>query len=246
MSSRALVLCFALAGCDEAFDLVRVEPTTGSADGGGVDMSSPDGLLAHWPMEAVTAFVTDDIVGMHDASCQISPCPVSAVGHLGGALLFDGDTQMLDVARSTALATNDGFTATGWVYLAALQGTQCVMSKRFGPDGENTWQICVNSLGDVSVFTFTGTAGYFAGGAVATQTWHHLALSYDRTAVRLYIDGIERASRSMTLVFDDGSMHLGGDRDGGATTGLWYGMLDDLRLYDRALPVSEIELLATP
>lgn len=246
MSSRVLLLCFVLAGCDEAFDLVHVEPPMGSAADGGVDMSSPDGLIAHWPMDSLIDVVTEDVAGMHDATCQLSVCPTAAAGKVGGALMFDGESQMLDVARSTALVTNDGFTATAWAYLADLQGTQCVMSKRFGPDNDNTWQICVSPSGGIDIFTFTGAPDYLGGGTVTAQAWHHVALSYDRTAVRVYVDGIERASKSMTLVFDEGAMHLAGDRDGGAAAALWHGMLDDLRLYDHALSVSEIELLATP
>lgn len=70
---------------------------------------------------------------------------------------------------------------------------------------------------------------------VATGTWAHYALTYDRVTVRAYIDGVQVASQAATGVINasDGNLYMfGGDYQ--------QQVLDDLRLFDKALSAAEI------
>ncbi len=66
--------------------------------------------------------------------------------------------------------------------------------------------------------------------------WHHYGATFDGTSVKLFIDGIERASVAFTgtLLADSGPMTIGQDDDSFGTRH-FDGNLDEARVYSRAL-----------
>ena len=84
--------------------------------------------------------------------------------------------------------------------------------------------------------------------AVPTNTWVHLAGTYDGATVRLYVNGAEVASEPLTGTFahDRTPVILGGNgnNDSGVPTELFPGRIDELMLYARALGADEIARLA--
>ena len=82
----------------------------------------------------------------------------------------------------------------------------------------------------------------------ARDTWIHLAGVYDGAAVRLYVNGAEVASESLTgsLAPDTTPVILGGNGNdaSGVPTELFPGRIDELMLYARALSAEEIARLA--
>jgi hypothetical protein len=77
-----------------------------------------------------------------------------------------------------------------------------------------------------------------AGGGPAT--WSHLAVTYDGTTLRLYVNGAQAATRAAggAMSVSTRPLKLGGN----AVWGEWYaGLLDDVRVYNRALTATEIQ-----
>jgi concanavalin A-like lectin/glucanase superfamily protein len=77
-----------------------------------------------------------------------------------------------------------------------------------------------------------------------TPTWTHLATTYDGSRIRLYVNGrlVATTTQRGPLVTGSGALTIGnycGDR--------FDGLIDEVRVYDRALSASEILTdLATP
>jgi hypothetical protein len=76
-------------------------------------------------------------------------------------------------------------------------------------------------------------------------TWHHVALVKSGTTVTLYADGTAENSQTVS----GASQHNGlplliGYNPGQGTPGYWKGMLDELKIFDRALGPMEIAMLA--
>jgi hypothetical protein len=78
--------------------------------------------------------------------------------------------------------------------------------------------------------------------------WTHLAGVYDGAVARLYVNGVEAASQSLTGTFsaDTTPVILGGNGNdaSGVPTELFPGRLDEIMLYSRALTAAEISQLA--
>ena len=78
-----------------------------------------------------------------------------------------------------------------------------------------------------------GTAALPAG------VWSHLATTWDGSTLRLYVDGVQKASRAFAgpIRVSSGPLKIGGN----AVWGEWFsGRIDDVRVYNRGLTAAEI------
>lgn len=93
-----------------------------------------------------------------------------------------------------------------------------------------------NSDGSIVFQSYgSGNAHIVTNSTFPASAWHHIAISYDGTNVRFYLNGTLRDTWAQTLATVAGSFVLGG-------TG-FDGRFDDLRIYSRALTGSEIAYL---
>jgi hypothetical protein len=85
----------------------------------------------------------------------------------------------------------------------------------------------------------------FTASAHLDGNWHHLAAVTSPTGMKLYFDGVESCSniRGENLVYDRGPDFWVGRHGNGSTAWDFEGNLDDVRVYPRALPASEITVL---
>jgi hypothetical protein len=142
------------------------------------------------------------------------------------------------VADAPSLDLSNGMTLEAWVYpTVALTGWTAVVDKdidRYYLMGSS--DIDVPAIGG----TFGTTNVNLRGVApLAVNTWTHLAATYDRTHIRLYVDGVEVASIAQTAAISTSTavLTIGADFYGEYFTGL----IDEVRVYDRALTASEIQ-----
>ena len=91
----------------------------------------------------------------------------------------------------------------------------------------------------------SGATDLAAAAAVPQDAWTHVAGTYDGSNMRIYIDGSESNSIGKTgsIATSTIALHLG-DRTNQATNRRWQGRLDDVRIYDRALSATEVQVLA--
>jgi PKD repeat protein len=84
----------------------------------------------------------------------------------------------------------------------------------------------------------------------ATGVWSHVTATYDRTALRLYVDGAQVASQPFAggvINTSDDKLCIGAtdNRQAYVTPRPFLGVLDNIQIYDRALTATEIASLAT-
>jgi hypothetical protein len=72
------------------------------------------------------------------------------------------------------------------------------------------------------------------------NVFHHIAMTYDGSVVKLYIDGIEECSRSVTKIHTEYTgIEIG--REHNAGNKIFKGLINDAKFYDHALSLSEIK-----
>ena len=97
--------------------------------------------------------------------------------------------------------------------------------------------------------TPTASGGIIAGGsyaesfgtsALSTNGWVHLATTYDGSALRLYVNGsqVSSVAKSGSILTSDNPLQLGGDSIYGQ---YFSGLIDEVRVYNRALSAAEIQ-----
>ncbi len=171
-----------------------------------------------------------------------------AAGRFGQSVLLDGSAHV-NVPHTSALDVQNRITVSAWVFASRLREWDAIMSRG---SFQSPWTLHQGSGGTVrftanwgSPAGSTGSGSWNSTTAITTNTWHHVAATYDGSRVRIYIDGREDyVSDSVTLAFgDDGDRFVIG-------TGLptideyFEGAIDDARVFDSALPLSDIRILA--
>jgi len=71
-------------------------------------------------------------------------------------------------------------------------------------------------------------------------SWTHVATTYDGATQRLFVNGVQVASRAQTgtIEVSDGALRIGGDT--AFADEFFQGAIDEVRVYNRALSAAEI------
>jgi len=87
-----------------------------------------------------------------------------------------------------------------------------------------------------------GTYGtpLYGTAALTANTWTHLAATYDGATMRLYVNGVQVASRAQTgaIATSTNPLQIGGDSIYGQ---YFAGRIDEVRIYNRALSAAQIQ-----
>jgi hypothetical protein len=211
------------------------------------DATAEDGLVAWYPMESdpATSLSLDATGHGNDASCSGSSCPVRAAGVQGYAILLDGVDDRFVVPAAPMLRLSGGFTVTLWMQW--LGGDAAVISK---PQAAGTGASFEISVLPQELLACTddelGPDGELClerPGAPPPATWTALALTWNGALRTLYVDGAPVASSQHGAAFDDSPVVIGGDNHDGVPSSSHHGLIDEVRIYDRALTASEIGAL---
>jgi Concanavalin A-like lectin/glucanases superfamily len=242
---RRGILLLLATGCGRVGFAGSGDADLGATSDIGVD-ALPDGLIAYYPLDQLAGMMSPDASGHgHHATC--SACPSVGAGARGAAALFDG-TDGLVIAAGGELETTMALTIAVWLRVDALPSSRaCPTSKLLGSGNQNSWQVCVEQ--DARLFGFIGGASgaqLYSTTTVAVDRWHHVAMRWDGAVVDVWLDGVLEAARDATLTFDGGQILIGRDQDFGGPASALLGSIDDVRIYNRALPPGEIATLAIP
>ena len=173
--------------------------------------------------------------------------PQWSAGIIGGALDFDGDGDYVDCGTNATLNNlSDAITVSAWVNIRSVTTTWMSIVMK----GETAWRLGVNGDTTGIHWGFTGgDRGWQAANSVTElplDEWHHIAATYDKSVGgTVYVDGVAEtvnpdpdgvAANEMPLLLGENPEALGRLLDG---------LLDDVRIYDRALSADEISGLAS-
>jgi beta-lactam-binding protein with PASTA domain len=183
-----------------------------------------------------------------------------AEGRFGGALRFDGINDWVtvtDVANSP-LDLTTGMTLEAWVNPSSLSGWETVMMKERGVAGEGLLAYALYAHDGAAGATGAGArpAAYIRVNPVASttdrrvaastgvlplNTWTHLAATYDGANFRYYVNGalVGTTAGGGSINVANGALRIGGNN---SSTGEFFnGLIDEVRVYNRALSQAEIQ-----
>ena len=199
------------------------------------------GLLAYWAFDdgetdPASTTALDSSSNGRDGILELGPQWVA--GRLDGALELDGTDDLVRVAADAQLDELSAFTVAGWIRHGATSSFRSIVDKRDNhTDGFDLYLNASSRL-----FIRVNNAALNGTAVVADGTWHHVAGTYDGSELRLYVDGVLDASLSasagVSSTVDD--LLIGRNWSGGYLFG---GVLDDLRIYGRALAPAEIQVI---
>ena len=163
-------------------------------------------------------------------------------GRYGRALSFDGTGGVVNINDASSLDLSSEMALEAWVHVTKKSGWKTVISKKKSPRGL-VYALYVSGLRPVA-FISLGKKKYKVKGIekLSLNTWTHLAATYDGVTLQLYVDGNQVGSRAASgepIPFSDNPVTIGSDEIPGKKQ--FWGLIDEVRIYNRALTQTEIQ-----
>jgi hypothetical protein len=193
------------------------------------------GLVAHWSGDGNTG----DLVGGHHGATEGTVNYVPGVR--GDAFEFDGASAVkIGPAADLEFVDGEPFTWGMWIH-QDRSGSQHLFGKRHSCLGGGTfdYQMYIAPAGGASHWGPDSCAAFISGEPTVGK-WQYLVGMYDGARFDLYLDG-ELVSTSGDCVGDVMAGHGAAFRIGrSGTCSGWVGLVDEVKLWDRALQTDEI------
>lgn len=213
-------------------------------------LNSSPGLTAHWPLdEAIGVQATEVRSDLHGTYTSGT---TSANGKVSRARYFDGINDHVTVPDNSQLDIGTGdFSLAVWIKTTDTSGA--IVSKREWVNGKTVgYGLSIHDgrprlqIGDVTNGGLFYTS--LSMDPVNDGNWHHVAVTVDRNFTsggRIYVDG------NLVYTFDPTGRQASASNSSPLTIGRpsngsnhFEGSVDEVQLYDRALPSSAITSLS--
>ncbi|MET9881256.1 LamG domain-containing protein [Actinacidiphila glaucinigra] len=168
-------------------------------------------------------------------------------GHRGTALSTNGVLPSSAATDRPVTDTSRSYTVSAWVNPATVSATTRAALSQNGRTMSAFFLGLRNSKWEFSTYgTDVGTAIQYSSVSTATPAagqWTHLLGVYDAAAktMTLYVNGAAATSVTVPALWNGpGAFVMGSNWWKGAQTDPWNGRLDDVQVWDRALPAADV------
>lgn len=184
--------------------------------------------------------------GLNNVAITNNGATVNNSGKIGKCYSFNGSPQKISTSISPVVTSAIGSLAC-WVKFSSLPSSSdwfCLMqlgalggfaSCRLGVYFEKATGINISING-------SSTGANYQAYTFSTGVWYHICATYDGSKVKLYINGQEKMNKTATLgsyTTIASNLFIGG------TSSYWMnGYMNDIRYYNHALSVKEVEEIA--
>jgi hypothetical protein len=215
--------------------------TTAQSVSVSVDNSAPPGPtpVAAYSFENASGTTLTDVTGKGHTG-TIREAAWTTTGRYGGALRFDGVNDWVTIADAPDLRLTSNLTLEAWINPTSTAGWRTAILKERPGDLAYGLYAAGTARPSIYIATTGGLGSTTAPSALPTNTWTHLAATYDATTLRLYVNGNQVASapRTTTIVSSTNPLRLGGNN----IWSEWFaGQLDDVRIYNQTLTPTQIQ-----
>ena len=213
------------------------------------DLPLSDGLVSYWPFDEDRQSVAADRVGANSGILMNGPVWRPQGGKLDGALEFDGIDDYVDIGNLD-ITSGTGVTFAFWCKArnVSSQDARFVAKATGVSDQEHYWMVSAYEGGALRFRLKTNgstTTLISAANQIPANDWCHVAATYDGSSMRLFRNGVEIAKREVsgTITIDPDVNAAIGNQPLHAGSNPFDGLLDDMRVYHRALSSDEIKEL---
>ena len=211
-------------------------------------LSANSGLVAAYSFDEGTGTTVTDLSNTGNTG-TIANTTWTSTGKYGKALVFNGTSSWVAIPDAPSLDLTTSETLEAWVYPVAIPPSGC------SPSATCSWMDVIYKDTDRYYVEASSNqnqepeaGGIFADGkhivfgpsVLPLNAWTHLALTYDSTTLKLYVNGALVASLPETglITTSTNPLFIGGDQ----TMGQFFnGMIDEVRVYNIALNQAQIQ-----
>jgi len=220
------------------------------------------GLMAYYPF---TGNANDSSGNSNNPSFNNATLTADRFGNANSAYYFDGQSSYIEVPNSASLNAGNTITISAWVKPMGFYAGPCqnnfIMQKgsstdilgyglEFSSQGYSNGGTCSLPLDTIHQDFYGPTAyanNYSYQPYIQENNWYHVVYSYNGDSTHLYVNNVLKFTTKETFsAFANSSPLFLGKHSSDATYPYWFnGVLDDIRIYNRALDSSEVTALYT-
>jgi hypothetical protein len=204
------------------------------------EAADPD-LVGYWKFDETSGTTAHDASG-NGQDGTLNGDPQWVAGILGGALEFDGNGDYVDVGNDPIFNITGQITVACWIKVSQFTVSwQAIFTM-----GDDSWRLQRQTTTDNLCWACTGVTGtpgnWWLHGNVNVNDgeWHHAAGVYDGSKYYLYVDGELDVSKDTSGMMSVSSYPVMIGANAQQSGREFEGLIDDVRVYKRALIDTEI------
>jgi hypothetical protein len=201
-----------------------------------------DGLVANWCFDDCTA---DDCWGVFSGTDSGASC-VSGV--VGNAFQFTGTDKVYRISSSWDDQISTAFTIASWVYWYGPSDPDNILFDGRDDSWDEAGFVLYVSASSrkVSLHWFEPGSDIQSLSTLPTNVWTHVAVTFDDAAdiLRVYMGGRPDNTLATTATHRDSSHQAAIGNNHWSQNAVFNGIIDDLRIYNRALSNDEVQRLS--
>jgi hypothetical protein len=222
---------------DAAGNLSGFSNTTSATTGAS---TGTPGLVAAYDFNAGSGTTVSDLSGNGNTGTIVNATWTTS-GKYGSALSFNGTNAQVVVNDSASLHLTTAVTLEAWVNpSSAPTGWQDVIYKPVDNYFLEASSTNGNKPGTGVLLTSSAEPITYGSTQLAANTWAHLAMTYDGTTLKIYVNGalVTSTTQSGTITTSTNALQIGGDTIYGQ---YFKGLIDEVRIYNVALTQAQIQ-----
>ena len=198
-----------------------------------LDPTWDDAKVSYWDMD--TDGSIPDSWGSNTGT--ILETVYNSSGYIGGSYWFDGVNDLITVSNFPD--HDNAFTILAWVYYDDIDTTvQWNRVFQYGTGAtDKSWMICSYSTGTTWAYGMWGRITSTTGIEIAVGQWHHVALTWDGTNARFYLNGELNGTKTQNPNLDATVPLTFGGR---ASANYMQGRIDEIAFFNKTLNITEI------
>jgi len=208
-------------------------------------------LVGYWQFDEGNGTVAADASG-NGNNGTLQNGPTWTTGQIGSALRFDGTNDLVLVPDAASLKPTSTLSVFLWINKEASDtAIRAAIAKE--NVSNRGWLIYHESTDKLTCGIDTDNSQRYDADELLTSTntvsrgaWHHVGFTFNRGVLTVYVDGVSNGSRTLTetsIPLDPDALRIGIRGDG--RTQPWFGLLDEVRIYNRVLSAAEIQALTS-
>jgi hypothetical protein len=243
------------------------------AGGSGCGVGPVNGLVGWWKFDETSGTSAADATGNGNTGTLSASNATWTAGEINNTVSLSNTNTtsggLVNLANPSnfAFEITNAFTLAAWIFHSNSNTRESDIFGKQNP--ASSWQgysfwipasgaDCGNNCLEATFST--GSASHTVGllsNTLSANTWHHVVETYDGSSntsgVKMYIDGVSQTINSgggaalSTSILVSKPLQIGGDGDGDGTTDkgccTFNGLIDDARVYNRALSAAEVAWL---